>query len=117
MTGQGGQWWAMGRELIEREPVFRQTIEAFDRGVRAGRRLVGHGRCCWPTRQTSRIDDAAITPAVMFAFQTGLAEVWRARGVTPDIVLGHSFGEVTAAYLAGGLDAADGRRASSTSAG
>ncbi len=104
MTGQGGQWWTMGRELIEREPVFRLAIERFD----AVFQPVGG----WSVlamlladEATSRIDDAAITPAVMFAFQSGLADVWRARGVTPDIVLGHSFGEVTAAYLAGGLEA------------
>lgn len=106
MTGQGGQWWAMGRELIERDLIFRAAIEKFD-GVF---RPVGG----WSVMEvlladeaSSRIDDAAITPAVMFAFQTALAQVWRARGVTPDIVLGHSFGEVTAAYLAGGLKAAE----------
>ena len=103
MTGQGGQWWAMGREHFDRSPAFRETFETFD----AIFKPIGG----WsPIEELladearSRIDDAAITPAVMFAFQTGLANVWRARGVVPDIVLGHSFGEVTAAYLAGGLD-------------
>jgi len=102
MTGQGGQWWAMGRELFEREPVFRQSIEAFDSVFKeiGGWSVV---EVLLADEETSNIHDAAITPAVMFAFQTGLAEVWRARGVRPDIVLGHSFGEVTAAYLAGGI--------------
>ncbi len=105
MTGQGGQWWAMGRELIEREPVFRNTVEQFDSVFRTigGWSVVD---MLLSSEADSRIHDAAITPAVMFAFQTGLAEVWRARGVKPDIVLGHSFGEVTAAYLAGGIGAA-----------
>ncbi|MBU1210553.1 MAG: type I polyketide synthase [Alphaproteobacteria bacterium] len=102
MTGQGGQWWAMGRELFECEPVFRQSIEAFDSVFKeiGGWSVV---KVLLADEETSNIHDAAITPAVMFAFQTGLAEVWRARGVRPDIVLGHSFGEVTAAYLAGGI--------------
>ena len=106
MTGQGGQWWAMGRELIECEPVFRRAVEAFDAifapvgGWSVMKELMAD-------EATSRIDDAAITPAVMFAFQTALAEVWKARGVAPDIVLGHSFGEVTAAFLAGGIEAAE----------
>ncbi len=39
----------------------------------------------------------------MFALQAGLAEVWKSVGVTPDMVIGHSFGEVTAAYLAGAI--------------
>lgn len=104
MTGQGGQWWAMGRELIEREPVFRRTIERFDRVfAEVGGWSVLDELLADET--ASRIDDAAITPAVMFAFQTALAEVWSTRGVRPHIVLGHSFGEVTAAYLAGGLEA------------
>ncbi len=106
MTGQGGQWWAMGRELMQREPVFRATFEAFDRVFRpaAGWSVIAE---LLADEAASRIDDAAITPAVMFAFQAGLAEVWRACGVVPDIVLGHSFGEVTAAYLAGGIGMAD----------
>jgi acyl transferase domain-containing protein/NADPH:quinone reductase-like Zn-dependent oxidoreductase/NADP-dependent 3-hydroxy acid dehydrogenase YdfG len=106
MTGQGGQWWAMGRELFDREPVFRGVFEDFD--------LVFAPVAGWSVvdelladEKASRIDDAAITPAVMFAFQAGLAAVWRARGVKPSIVLGHSFGEVTAAYLAGGIGMAD----------
>lgn len=102
MTGQGGQWWSMGRELYEHEPVFRQSIEAFDRVFKniGGWSVVEE---LLADEEISKIHDAAITPAVMFAFQTGLAEVWRARGVSPDIVLGHSFGEVTAAYLAEGI--------------
>lgn len=102
MTGQGGQWWAMGRELFQREPVFRGVFEDFDRVFApfAGWSVID---ALLADESASRIDDAAITPAVMFAFQAGLAAVWRARGIEPEIVLGHSFGEVTAAYLAGGI--------------
>ena len=39
----------------------------------------------------------------MFALQAGLAEVWKSVGVTPDMTIGHSFGEVTAAYLGGAI--------------
>ena len=34
MSGQGPQWWGMGRELIQHEPVFRQTIERCDAMMR-----------------------------------------------------------------------------------
>ena len=106
MTGQGGQWWAMGRELFELDRVFRGVFEDFDRVFApfAGWSVID---ALLADEKSSRIDDAAITPAVMFAFQAGLAAVWRARGVEPQIVLGHSFGEVTAAYLAGGIGMAD----------
>ncbi len=106
MTGQGGQWWAMGRDLLEREPVFRETVEQFD-SVFAPIGGWSIMEALLADEATSRIDDAAITPAVMFAFQTALSEVWRARGVVPDMLLGHSFGEVTAAFLAGGLEATE----------
>ncbi len=102
MTGQGGQWWSMGRELIAQEVVFRQSIDTFDRVFK---KIGGWSvmDVLLADEEASNIHDAAITPAVMFAFQSGLAELWRARGVRPDIVLGHSFGEVTAAFLAGGI--------------
>jgi acyl transferase domain-containing protein/NADPH:quinone reductase-like Zn-dependent oxidoreductase len=109
MTGQGGQWWAMGRELIEREPAFRATFDELDRHLvpAAGWSSLAE---LTARENASRIDDAAITPAVMLGFQLGLAEIWRRRGVAPDIVLGHSFGEVTAACLAGALSLPDAAR-------
>lgn len=102
MTGQGGQWWSMGRELLLHHAVFRKTVLEFDAVFKpaAGWSVVD---VLMADEADSRIDDAAITPAVMFAFQTGLAAFWKSIGVMPEIVVGHSFGEVTAAYLAGGL--------------
>ncbi len=101
-TGQGGQWWNMGRRLLEQHPVFRQTVLDFDAVFTevAGWSVL---EVLGAEQETPAIHDAAVTPAVMFAFQTGLAAVWHSFGVTPDLVIGHSFGEVTAAYLAGSL--------------
>lgn len=106
MTGQGGQWWSMGRDLLLYHPVFRETVLEFDAVFKsaAGWSVVD---VLMADEAESPIDDAAITPAVMFAFQTGLAAFWKSIGVAPDIVVGHSFGEVTAAYLAGGLSQAE----------
>ncbi|MGI9387076.1 MAG: acyltransferase domain-containing protein, partial [Methyloligellaceae bacterium] len=103
-TGQGGQWWAMGRRLLETHPQFRSTVMAFDAQFApdAGWSVVD---VLGQNETDSIIDDAAITPAVMFAFQSGLAEIWKSIGVTPELVIGHSFGEVTAAYLAGAVSA------------
>ncbi|MGI9407093.1 MAG: beta-ketoacyl synthase N-terminal-like domain-containing protein, partial [Hyphomicrobiaceae bacterium] len=102
MTGQGGQWWAMGRELLLHNEPFRTFFETFD--VKfvplSGWSVID---AMMADEDSSELDDAAITPAVMFAFQCGLADIWRSFGVTPDLVVGHSFGEVTAAYLAGGI--------------
>lgn len=102
MTGQGGQFWNMGREFLLHHPVFQRFVEQFDQifAPKAG----------WSVRevlaadeQNSVVHDPAITPAAMFALQAGLAEVWGAAGITPDLVFGHSFGEVTAAFLGGGI--------------
>lgn len=105
-TGQGGQWWAMGRALLERHPVFRECVERFDADFReeAGWSVID---VLMAQEDDPRIHDAAITPAVMFAFQTALAAVWKAIGVTPDILVGHSFGEVTAAALSGAIELRD----------
>lgn len=105
-TGQGGQWWAMGRALLERHPVFRESVERFDADFReeAGWSVID---VLTAPEGDDRIHDAAITPAVMFAFQTALAAVWKAIGVTPDILVGHSFGEVTAAALSEAIELRD----------
>jgi acyl transferase domain-containing protein/NADPH:quinone reductase-like Zn-dependent oxidoreductase/acyl carrier protein len=105
-TGQGGQFWDMGREFLLEHPVFKRFVEDFDAlfAPAAG----------WSVKDalaadetSSRLHDPAITPAAMFALQAGLAAVWQAAGITPDILIGHSFGEVTAAYLAGAIELAD----------
>ncbi|MEZ5907883.1 MAG: SDR family NAD(P)-dependent oxidoreductase [Hyphomicrobiaceae bacterium] len=105
-TGQGGQFWNMGRDLLHSHAVFRDFVERFDDlfAPRAGWSVVA---ALLAAEHESRLHDAAITPAVMFCLQAGLAEAWKALGIEPDIVIGHSFGEVTAAYLAGGIPLAD----------
>jgi acyl transferase domain-containing protein len=54
--------------------------------------------------ECSSIHQPAITPAVMFSLQSGLASLWRSSGIEPEILIGHSFGEVTAAYLGSAID-------------
>lgn len=105
-TGQGGKWWGMGRALLERDPVFRAEVERFDAVFRA---LAG-----WSAieelerpKEQSRVDETRITQPTIFAVQIGLAARWRAFGVEPAMVLGHSFGEVAAAYVAGALSLED----------
>ncbi len=101
-TGQGGQFWNMGRRFLNGHPVFRRFVEEFDAlfAPGAGWSVV---EALAADESASRLHDPAVTPAVMFALQAGLAEVWKSVGVVPDMVIGHSFGEVTAAYLAGAI--------------
>ena len=102
LSGQGGQWWGMGRRLLTAHPVYRDFAETFDAAFRpiAGWSTV---EALMAAEDESRVDDAAVTPALTFVVQAGLAAVWEAWGVRPELLIGHSFGEVTAAYLAGAL--------------
>ncbi len=104
--GQGAQWWAMGHELMQSQPVFRETIEACDKIIReyADWSLLHQFVASESESQLDRID--IIQPA-LFAIQIALANLWRSWGVEPDAVVGHSMGEVAAAYVAGVLNLED----------
>ena len=100
MSGQGPQWWGMGRELMQHEPVFREVIEQCDaalRGVATFSLLEELGR----SEETSQMHRTEIAQPAIFAMQVGLAELWKSWGVHPSAVLGHSVGEIAAACVAG----------------
>ena len=99
-SGQGPQWWAMGRQLLREEPAFRAVIERCDAIVR---RLGDWSLLDELTadESRSRMDVTAISQPCIFALQVALAELWASWGVRPDALVGHSVGEVAAAYLAG----------------
>lgn len=99
-TGQGAQWWGMGQQLVAREPIFRQTLERIDALLHP---LLGTSLIAEMLRdeQHSRIDDTDIAQPAIFALQVALAELWASWGIRPAKVIGHSVGEVAAAYVAG----------------
>jgi len=100
MSGQGPQWWGMGRELMQHEPVFRRVIEQCDaalRGVATFSLLEELGR----SEETSQLNRTEIAQPAIFAMQVGLAELWKSWGVHPSAVLGHSVSEIAAACVAG----------------
>ncbi|MDQ3815279.1 MAG: acyltransferase domain-containing protein, partial [Armatimonadota bacterium] len=96
----------MGRQLLEHEPVFRETIESCDRQFQI--------YTDWSLLQelladqsTSRLDKTEIGQPALFAIQIGLLALWRSWGIEPAATLGHSVGEVAAAYAAGILSLED----------
>lgn len=102
-TGLGAQWYAMGRELLA-YPVFKESVElASD--------FIASLRCPWSvfdellkSEQDSRIDEPYLAHTLSTVIQVALVDLLSSWGVTPTYVLGHSTGEVAAAYCAGALD-------------
>jgi acyl transferase domain-containing protein/NADPH:quinone reductase-like Zn-dependent oxidoreductase len=99
--GQGSQWPAMGQHLLSHEPAFAEHIAACtDTFARyTDWNLTDLLRHPDPDA-LGRVD---VVQPVLFGVMTGLAELWRRHGVTPDAVVGHSQGEIAAAYTAGAL--------------
>lgn len=102
-TGQGAQWVGMGRDLLEREPAFLAMIRRCDQAlaqwaswsVEAELRSDASG---------SRLHLTEFAQPCIFAIQVAISECLRQWGVIPAAVVGHSMGEVAAAYCAGALD-------------
>ncbi|WP_096877011.1 phthiocerol type I polyketide synthase PpsB [Mycobacterium tuberculosis] len=111
-SGRGSQWAGMGRQLLPDEPAFAAAVAELEpvfveqagfslRDVIAtGKELVG-------------IEQIQLG---LIGMQLTLTELWRSYGVQPDLVIGHSMGEVAAAVVAGALTPAEGLRVTATRA-
>lgn len=111
LTGMGPQWWGMGRELFASEAVFRSTAQECD--------VIFKQLSGWSIldemladESVSRITETQIAQPANFVLQVSLVALWRSWGIEPAAVVGHSVGEVAAAYIAGVLSLADALRVS-----
>jgi acyl transferase domain-containing protein/acyl carrier protein len=107
--GHGSQWAGMGVELLECSPLFAERMSACEQALAPhidwSPLAVLRGES--PAPGPERID---VIQPMLFAMMVSLAELWRACGVSPDIVVGHSQGEIAAAHVAGALDLHDAAR-------
>ncbi|MEH0420577.1 type I polyketide synthase [Streptomyces sp. B21-083] len=104
--GQGSQWMGMARQLLDESPVFAARMAECEQA------LAPH--LDWSVSAVVRAEpDAApldridVVQPVLFAVMVSLAAVWQSYGVEPDAVVGHSQGEIAAAYVAGALTLED----------
>lgn len=101
-TGQGAQWHAMGRELIA-APLFRDALHRADKHLASL-------RCSWTaseelakTKETTRIDNPAFSQPLCTVIQLAIVDLIASWGITPAAVVGHSSGEIAAAYASGAI--------------
>ncbi|CAM2010378.1 type I polyketide synthase [Acanthopleuribacter pedis] len=108
-TGQGSQWPDMGRGLYENHPVFRATLQqcatVLDPLLEVPLLDLLYGE-----QHRDLIHQTGNAQPALFALEYALSQLWRAWGVEPDAVLGHSLGEFVAATVAGVLDLDDALR-------
>jgi acyl transferase domain-containing protein/aryl carrier-like protein len=105
-SGMGPQWWAMGRELLEKEPVFRASIERCDAEFQRYASWSLMDALLAPEEE-SQMDEAEVAQPANFALQVALAELLVSWGIKPEAYIGHSAGEIAAHYLAGALSFED----------
>jgi mycoketide-CoA synthase len=108
-SGHGSQWAGMGQALLEREPVFRETLTQCDANLKSvsGWSVLEELRA---SGNRSRLDETEVFQPVLFAIQVALAALWRSWGIIPEAVLGHSVGEIAAAHVAGVIRLEDAAR-------
>ncbi len=109
MSGQGPQWWGMGRELMKSEPVFRKTMEACAAAMKPHAKFSLLEELA-RDEASSKLQHTEIAQPAIFAMQVSLAELWKSMGVTPSAIAGHSVGEIAAACAAGILSLEEGAR-------
>ncbi|KAF1840756.1 uncharacterized protein K460DRAFT_370715 [Cucurbitaria berberidis CBS 394.84] len=111
-TGQGAQWHAMGRELLFNETKFATSIRTSDRMLRTLGAEWSLTHELAQSKATSRIHQAEIGQPACTAVQIAIVDMLQHWGVAPSTVIGHSSGEIAAAYAVGALSHEDALRVS-----
>ena len=100
--GQGSQWRGMGKELYEKEVVFKETIDAFENAFSS----FGDWKLkeqLFTTNDETTLNAIDIIQPALVAVEIAIAKLWQSWGIQPDAVIGHSMGEVGSAYISGSI--------------
>ena len=108
-TGQGAQWSGVGAKAMAAFPTFRSTVGALDHVLR---RLDAEICPAWTLESalsgsgdSPNINNAEVAQPVCTAVQIAIIDLFASWGITPAVTVGHSSGEIAAAYAAGMISA------------
>lgn len=108
-TGQGAQYFEMGMELYKTHPLFKSIIDKCHEILVAEFNL-SLLDVLYSAKTQEDINQTANTQPALFAIEYGLAKLWESWGIRPDVLIGHSIGEIIAAVFANSLSMEDGLR-------
>ena len=101
-SGNGSQWFGMGKKLLQEEPLFRASIQEID--------LIFQRYADYSLEDElagkngpDRYEYTEIAQPALFALQVGITKMLRHQGIAPLAVAGHSVGEIAAAWASGAL--------------
>lgn len=99
-SGQGSQYYGMGQELYESEPIFKQTIDEADQIVDFDLKELMFD-------ENEKLHQTEYTQPALLAMEVGLTRLLAAKGIKPDVAAGLSLGEYAALVASGALDFAE----------
>ncbi len=100
-TGNGAQWHGMGRTLYAESPVFAEALSSLNVDMQP---LLGFSLLdALQEDDPTKLQDTAVSQPLLFAIQVGITILLKSLGIVPQAVMGHSVGEITAAWAAGAL--------------
>jgi acyl transferase domain-containing protein len=108
-SGQGAQWAQMAMDLLEFDPAFREDITAMDnilRSLKHPPQWSIESELRKPA-EASQINRAEFAQPLCTAIQIALVNALARTGIHPDAVVGHSSGEIAAAYATGAISMAE----------